>query len=262
MNFQFSRLMLILGFAFLYLPILTLIIYSFNASRLVTYWGGWSTHWYHELFSDQAIINAAWLTIRIGACASTVAIVLGTMLAVALKQYRFFKSKTLLYSMSIAPIILPDVISGLALLLLFVSLEKVIGWPAQQGFNTILIAHITFCTAYASIVIQSRFNSLDRSLEEAALDLGAGPIKTFFTITLPQLTSGIVAAWLLAFTLSMDDVVITTFVSGPSNTTLPMYIFSTVKTGSSPELNALATILILIVASILIVGAFIKKNIK
>lgn len=252
------RLMLFIGLTFLYLPITTLILYSFNRSRLVTYWGGFSTHWYHVLFHDQIIINAALLTLKIAAIASTVAIILGTMLSVALKRYRRFKGKTLLTSMSISPIILPDVISGLALLLLFVSLEKLIGWPAQQGFNTILIAHITFCTAYASIVIQSRFNSLDHSLEEAALDLGAGPTQTFFSITLPQLLTGIIAAWLLAFTLSIDDVVITSFVSGPSSTTLPMAIFSSVKTGSTPELNALASILILIVAILLITAGITK----
>jgi len=255
-------LILLIGLAFLYTPILVLIINSFNQSRLVSYWGGWSFQWYKTLIHDQDVLSAAWLTLRLAFSASSIAIVLATLLAVILKRYKHFSGKTFIYAMSISPIILPDVVSGLALLLLFVSLERLIHWPSTEGFDTILIAHITFCTAYASIIIQSRFASLDKSLEEAALDLGASPTKTFFWITLPQLFPSLLAAWLLGFTLSIDDVVITTFVSGPSNTTLPMYIFSTVKTGTTPELNALATVMILIIAGLLIMGSCFKKNIK
>lgn len=256
----FLNLFLFLGFIFLYAPIVVLVIYSFNSSRLVTYWGGWSLHWYHVLFHDSDVISAAWLSIRLATVASTIAIVLGTMLSIALRKYRRFKGKTFLYSLSVAPIILPDVVSGLALLLLFVSLESLIGWPSTQGFNTILMAHVTFCTAYASIVIQSRLVNLDPALEEAAQDLGASPARTFFYITLPQLMPGLVAAWLLSFTLSIDDVVITTFVAGPSSTTLPMYIFSTVKTGVTPELNALATLLIAIAGIGLLCAFCLRKK--
>lgn len=254
------NLYLLIGFIFLYLPILILVLYSFNASRLVTFWGGWSLHWYQVLFHDDNVISAAWLSIRIACVASSIAICLGTMLAVVLRKYRSFRGKTLLYGMSVAPIILPDVVSGLSLLLLFVSLESLIGWPSTQGFNTILMAHITFCTAYASIVIQTRLSNLDPALEEAAQDLGASPSQTFFWVTLPQLVPALMAAWLLSFTLSIDDVVITTFVAGPSSTTLPMYLFSTVKTGVTPELNAIASILIGIVVLGLVVAGFFKRQ--
>lgn len=253
-------LYLILGFVFLYAPIVVLVLYSFNKSQLVTYWGGFSLRWYHQLFHDWTVIDAALLSIKIATLASSIAVVLGTMLAVILRKYRRFRGKTFLYSLTVAPIIMPDVVSGLSLLLLFVSLESLIGWPSTQGFNTILMAHITFCTAYASIVIQSRLVGLDPALEEAAQDLGASPTRTFFSITLPQLLPGLIAAWLLSFTLSIDDVVITTFVAGPSSTTLPMYIFSTVKTVATPELNAVASILISIVVFGLVIAGLIRRR--
>lgn len=248
------RIALILGMCFLYIPIITLIVYSFNRSDIVTLWGGWSLRWYSTLVHDNNLLSAFWLSIRIGVTASTIAVVLGTMLAVAFSRYGYFKGRTFLYGMSITPLVMPNVITGLSLLLMFVSLQTLIGWPVEQGFLTILIAHTTFCTAYAVIVIQSRLMNLDRSTEEAAMDLGARPTKTFFWITLPQIFTALVVAWLLGFTLSLDDLVITSFVSGPSTTTLPMYIYATIKNNITPEINALATVLISLVLILLLVG--------
>jgi putrescine transport system permease protein len=251
------RIWLVVGMAFLYIPMLTLIIYSFNNSDIVTLWGGWSLKWYATLAQDDTILSAAWLSIRIGVMASTAAVILGTMLAVAFNRYGPFRGKTLLYGMAITPLMMPDVITGLSLLLMFVSLQTMIGWPVEQGFATILIAHTTFCVAYAVIVIQARLGSLDRSIEEAAMDLGAKPVKTFFYITLPQVFPSLVVAWLLSFTLSIDDLVITSFVSGPDTTTLPMYIYSSIRNNITPEINALATFLILFVLIALLIGSFL-----
>lgn len=258
----FLRIWLVIGLAFLYIPILTLVIYSFNDSDIVTLWGGWSGHWYVDLVHDDDIIAAAWLSIRIGVLASTLAVIFGTMLALAFSRYGHFRGRTFLYGMSITPLMMPDVITGLSLLLMFVGLQSLIGWPGQQGFLTILIAHTTFCTAYAVIVIQSRLANLDRSTEEAAMDLGARPTKTFFWITLPQVFASLVVAWLLSFTLSIDDLVITSFVSGPTTTTLPMYIYSSVKNNVTPEINALATVMIAIIAVFLVIGFAIMKHWK
>ena len=235
------------GIVFLYFPILVLIVYSFNHSRLVTVWGGFSGHWYNVLFHDQALLQAAWLSVRLAVSASTIAMILGTMVAVALTRFGPFKTRGLLYGMALTPLVVPDIITGIALLLVFVGLKNLIGWPSVMSFPTMLIAHVTFCTAYASIAIQARLVGLDRSIDEAAMDLGAKPSKTFFHITLPQMMPSLVAAWLLSFTLSIDDLVITSFVSGPGSTTLPMLIFSEVKTGVTPEINALATMMILLV---------------
>lgn len=235
------------GIAFLYFPIIVLVTYSFNSSRLVTVWGGFSGHWYDVLIHDQALLQAAWLSIRLGVSAATVAVILGTMISVALTRFGPFKTRGLLYGMALTPLVMPDIITGIALLLVFVGLKNFIGWPSVMSFPTILIAHITFCTAYASVAIQARLVSLDKSIDEAAMDLGARPSKTFFQITLPQMIPSLIAAWLLSFTLSIDDLVITSFVSGPGSTTLPMLIFSEVKTGVTPEINALATVMILLV---------------
>jgi putrescine transport system permease protein len=237
-----------LGFAFLYAPIVSLVIFSFNESELVTVWSGFSTKWYGELFSDPQLIGAALLSLQVAALSASIALVLGTLAAVALVRFRRFKGRTLFSGMVSAPLVMPDVITGLALLLLFVAMESTLGWPQGRGMLTIVIAHATFCTAYVCVVVQSRLSDFDRSLEEAAMDLGASPVRTFFDITLPIIAPALVSGWLLGFTLSLDDLVIASFVSGPGSSTLPMVIFSKVKLGVSPYVNALATIIIGIVA--------------
>lgn len=236
------------GFVFLYAPILSLIFFSFNESRLVTVWTGFSTKWYGELFQNRQILDAAKLSLFIAAISASVALVFGTMAAIALTRFRRFKGRTLLTGMITAPLVMPDVITGLSLLLLFVSMRGLFGWPAQAGAPTIIIAHITFCMAFVTIVVQSRLADLDVSLEEAAQDLGARPFRVFFNITLPIISPALVSAWLLAFTLSLDDLVIASFVSGPGASTLPMVIFSKIRLGVSPDINALASIIIGIVA--------------
>ncbi|MDF2691257.1 MAG: binding--dependent transport system inner rane component family protein [Gammaproteobacteria bacterium] len=251
---------LTLGLLFLYLPIIMMIIYSFNASTLVNIWGGWTTSWYHVLAQDDDLISAALLSIQVAVTASTIALVLGTMIAVVIKRYGVFKGRNFFYGMSITPIVMPDVVTGLSLLLLFVGMNEFIGFPNSYGFITIVIGHTTFCTAYATIVIQARLGSIDRSIEEAAMDLGARPTKTFFWITLPQIASSLVAAWLLSFTLSIDNLVITSFISGPSSTTLPLFIYSTIRNGVTPEINALATIMISIVILGLVSGAWLLNK--
>ncbi len=245
-TFIFS--MLCFGFAFLYIPILLVIIYSFNDSRLVTVWGGWSIRWYIELLNNENILNAALLSFRIAAISATVATIFGTMAGLILARLRAFKGRMLFTGMIAAPLVMPEVITGLALLLLFVSLQNLIGWPSQRGMNTITIAHITFSMAYVAVIIQSRLIEINESLEEAALDLGARPARVIWDITLPIILPAMVSGWLLAFTLSLDDLVISSFVSGPGATTLPMLIFSKVRLGIAPDINALATILILLVA--------------
>jgi len=237
-----------LGFAFLYLPILSLVVFSFNESRLVTVWSGFSTKWYGELFADPQMLGAARLSFIIAGISATIALVLGTLVAVALVRFKRFRGRTVLAGTVSAPLVMPDVITGLALLLLFVAMEATLGWPAGRGIVTIIIAHSTFCMAYVTVVVQSRLADLDASLEEAAQDLGATPVRVFFDITLPIIAPALVSGWLLAFTLSLDDLVIASFVSGPGSSTLPMIIFSKVKLGVSPDVNALATIIIGIVA--------------
>ena len=237
-----------LGFVFLYVPIISLIVYSFNESKLVTVWTGFSTKWYGELFRDPQILNAAWLSLQIAAISATLSLVLGTLAAVALSRFQKFRGRTLMTGMVTAPLVMPDVITGLSLLLLFVSMESMFGWPAGRGVLTIVIAHATFCMAFVAVVVQSRLTDLDNSLEEAAQDLGATPLRVFFDITLPIISPALVSGWLLAFTLSLDDLVIASFVSGPGSSTLPMVIFSKIRLGVSPDVNALATIIIVIVA--------------
>jgi putrescine transport system permease protein len=235
------------GYAFLYVPIVTLVAYSFNASDRVTVWQGFSTRWYAALLQDQQILSAAWLSLKIGVIAATLATALGLMGGYIMVRYGRFRSRGLFSAMLAAPLVVPEVITGLSLLMLFVALQSMIGWPAARGMTTITIAHITFCTAYVAVVVQSRLAQLDPSLEEAAMDLGARPWRTFFLVTVPLLAPGLVAGWLLAFTLSIDDLVIASFVSGPGASTLPMVIFSKVRLGLSPEINALATLLIVAV---------------
>jgi len=243
----------ILGFVFLYAPIISLVVFSFNANRLVTVWSGFSLASYSSLWQDPQLLSAALLSFQIAAIAATIALVLGTLCAYALVRFRRFRGKTILQVTVSAPLVMPDVITGIALLLLFVSMQAIIGWPSQRGVLTIVIAHATFCTAYVTVVVQSRLTDLDLSLEEAAMDLGATPVRVFFDITLPIIAPALISGWLLAFTLSLDDLVIASFVSGPGSSTLPMVIFSKIRLGVAPEVNAMATIIIGFVAA----GVFI-----
>ena len=247
------------GFAFLYVPIVSLIVYSFNESKLVTVWGGFSAKWYGELLRDEQILQAAWLSLRIAVVNATGAVILGTLAGFVLARMGRFRGRLLLTGMTTAPLVMPEVITGLSLLLLFVALQDLVGWPAGRGVTTITIAHITFSMAFVAVVIQSRLSSIDESVEEAALDLGARPAKVFFVITLPIIAPALVSGWLLSFTMSLDDLVIASFVSGPGSSTLPMVIFSKVRLGVNPEINALATILVLVVATG-IVGAGVIMN--
>lgn len=254
MKIRFTPVMALLGFIFLYGPIFSLVIYSFNKSKLVTVWGGWSTKWYAELFANEQIMSAAWLSLKIGVIAATVATVLGTMMAMVLVRFKKVRGRGMMGGMVTGPLVMPDVIIGLSLLLLFVAMQSMFGWPAGRGLTTILIAHITFCMAFVTVVVQSRLSDMDDAIEEAALDLGASPTRVFFDITLPMITPALISGWLLAFTLSLDDLVISSFVSGPGATTLPMVIFSKVRLGVSPDVNALAALIILVV-SLGIIGA-------
>ncbi|MEH6575536.1 MAG: ABC transporter permease subunit [Amphritea sp.] len=235
------------GFLFLYAPIISLIVYSFNKSKLVTVWGGWSLKWYTELFKNDQIIEAALLSLKIAFISASLAVVLGTMAGFVLTRMRF-RGKMILSGWITAPLVMPEVITGLSLLLLFVAMEGLFGWPAGRGTGTIIIAHTTFCMAYVAVIVQSRLAQMDETLEEAAMDLGAKPSSLFFLVTLPLIAPAIISGWLLSFTLSLDDLVIASFVSGPGNSTLPMVIFSKVRLGVTPEVNALATIMIAIVA--------------
>ena len=248
----FSRTALVLGLVFLYVPIVSMIVYSFNNSRLVTVWDAAHSptlKWYGVLFSDGEVLDAAWLSLRVAICAATVSTILGTLAGTALARFGAFRGRSLLVGMTTAPIVMPEVISGLSLLLLFVALEQAIGWPRGLGAITITLAHISFCMAYVTVVIQSRLAGFDESLEEAAQDLGARPAKVFWRITLPLILPAVLAGWLLAFTLSWDDLVISQFVAGPGSSTLPMVIFSKVRLGVSPDVNALATLMVSVVAS-------------
>ncbi|WP_188259223.1 ABC transporter permease subunit [Azospirillum tabaci] len=248
------------GYAFLYVPIALLIFYSFNESRLVTVWGGFSTKWYAELLQNDQLLGAAWLSLKVAAMSATASVVLGTVAGLALARFGRFRGRTLFGGMITAPLVMPEVITGLSLLLLFVALEQAIGWPDGRGMTTITIAHTTFTMAYVAVIIQSRLVSLDESLEEAAMDLGARPAKVFFVITLPIIAPAIVSGWLLAFTLSLDDVVVASFVSGPGSTTLPMVIFSSVKFGISPQINALATLMMVVVATGIFIASLVMAR--
>jgi putrescine transport system permease protein len=248
----FTRSALVLGLVFLYLPILSMIVFSFNNSRLVTVWD--TAHsptlkWYVALMSNEQILRAAWLSIRIALISASAAVVLGTLAGMSLARLGAFRGRMLLAGMTTAPIVMPEVITGLSLLLLFVAMGQLIGWPKGVGAVTITLAHITFCMAYVTVVVQSRLSGFDEALEEAAMDLGARPLQVFFRITLPLILPAIASGWLLAFTLSWDDLVITQFVAGPGSSTLPMVIFSKVRFGVTPDVNALATIMVLIVAT-------------
>lgn len=241
-----------IGFLFLYVPIISLIVFSFNESPLVTKWSGFSLRWYIALFNDSALLNAAWLSFRIAGLTATAAVIIGTWVGYVLARMGRFRGFTVYIGMISAPLVIPEVVLGISLLILFVEMRGALGWPAENGMFTIWIGHTTLCMAYVAVIIQSRIHDLDRSLEEAALDLGATPLKVFFAITLPLIAPALAAAWLLAFTLSLDDVIIASFLSGPGFTTLPMEVFSRVRLGLRPEVNALATLLILVVGACVI----------
>ena len=250
----FNITSVVIGFAFLYIPILLLVIYSFNESRLVTVWAGFSTRWYVEMFNNQGLMDAAWVTIRVALLSATVATVLGTLAALALVRYTRFTGRTLFTGMVYAPLVMPEVITGLSLLLLFVSINM------DRGFWTVTLAHITFSLCFVAVVVQSRLVSFDMSLEEAAQDLGCTPFEAFWKVTLPVIFPAVIAGWMLAFTLSLDDLVIASFTSGPGATTLPMKIYSQVRLGVTPEINAVCTILIALVAIGVITTTLVNKR--
>ena len=248
------------GIAFLYLPMVVLVAYSFNASALASVWGGFSTQWYVELVHNRQVLTAAALSLEVAALASTGALLLGTLAAIALVRFARFRGRLLLTGMVNAPLVMPEIITGITQLLLFVSMLQLIGWPSR-GLTTIVIAHVVFCTAYVTVTVQSRLASADRSLEEAAMDLGATPFRAFVDVTLPIIAPALVSSWLLSFTLSLDDLVISSFVSGPRSSTLPMVIYSKVKLGVSPDINALASLIITFVgACILIAGYLVRRS--
>jgi putrescine transport system permease protein len=245
------------GLAFLYIPMVLLIIYSFNYSKLVPVWGGWSIRWYKVLFQSEEVWEAVALSLKVATVNACFATLLGTLAGLALVRFGSFKGRTLFSGMITAPLVMPEVITGLSLLLLFITLKELIGWPDKRGFTTITIAHITFSMAYVAVIIQSRLAGMSQDLEEAAQDLGAKPFRVMIDITMPLIAPGMLAGWLLAFTLSLDDLVIATFVSGPGATTMPMLIYSRVRLGLRPDINALATIIIVVVAIGIILAGWI-----
>jgi putrescine transport system permease protein len=250
---RFNLASLTLGLVLLYLPIVILVIYSFNASRLVNVWGGWSLHWYREFFNDEAMIDAAWMSLRVAASSATIATVLGTLAAVALSRGEGFRGRTLFSGSLYAPLVMPEVITGLSLLLLFVAIN------AERGFWTVTVAHTTLTMCFVAVVVQSRLTSLDRSLEEAAMDLGCDPVRAFVMVTLPLIVPAIAAGWMLAFTLSLDDLVIASFTTGPGSETLPIRIYSEVKLGVNPEINAICTLVIALIAVVIVVASLVSK---
>ncbi|NCF74209.1 MAG: ABC transporter permease subunit [Gammaproteobacteria bacterium] len=251
------------GYAFLYIPLISVVIYSFNDSSLSAVWGGFSTRWYSELFRNTQVLDALFLSVKIAVTSATLATILGTMAGLALARFGRFKGRTFFSGMISSPMVMPEVITGLSLLLLFVTLQQLTGWPGQRGFSTITIAHTTFSMAYVAIIVQSRLVAMDESLEEAAMDLGGRPLRVVFDITLPLIAPAMIAGWLLAFTLSLDDLVIASFVSGPGSTTLPMLIFSKVKLGVSPDINALASIIIAAVSlGVVVAWIAMRRNAK
>jgi putrescine transport system permease protein len=258
-----SPTVLVLGFAFLYLPILSMVVFSFNASRLVTVWDALHSptlKWYAELFGNDQILAAAWLSLRIAAMNASAAVVLGTLAGFALARYGRFGGRSLLAALTTAPLVMPEIITGLSLLLLFVAMQQLIGWPTRRGATTITLAHISFSLSYVAVIVQARLAGFDGSLEEAALDLGARPMAVFRRITLPLIMPALVSGWLLSFTLSWDDVVISQFVAGPGSSTLPMVVFSKVRLGVSPDVNALATLMVGTVGIIVVVSTLLLQR--
>lgn len=263
----FLPVLVALGFVFLYAPILSLIVFSFNESRLVTVWGGFSTRWYGQLFNDPQILGSAWISLKVAVWSASLATIIGTLGAFVLTRMPRFWGRLLLMGMLTAPLVMPEVITGLSLLLMFVATERVLDgfWLTQglfpaRGVVTVIIAHTTFCSAFVAVIAQSRLRDMDESLEEAARDLGAGPVRVFFDITLPVIAPALVSGWLLAFTLSLDDLVIASFTSGPGSSTLPMVIFSKVRLGVSPDVNALATLIIAAVTVAVVIAGFLLRR--
>ena len=247
------------GFAFLYVPIVSMIVFSFNKSRLATVWGGFSTEWYGRLLDNELVMEAAALSLEIAFVSATFATVLGTMAGIALARFKRFRGRSLFSGMVTAPLIMPEVITGISMLMMFIVMAELIGWPSERGFTTITLAHITFSMTYVATVVQSRLSEADVSIEEAALDLGSRPWQVLLDITLPVISPAIVTGWLLAFTISLDDVVITSFTTGPGSTTLPILIWSKVKLGVTPDINALATIMVVVVG-IVVIAASLSMN--
>ena len=247
-RFGFSKLMLVLGLLFIYLPMLILVIYSFNASKLVTVWGGWSIKWYVGLLDNTQLMGSVMRSLEIACYTAVAAVALGTLAAFVLTRVTRFKGRTLFGGLVTAPLVMPEVITGLSLLLLFVAMAQMIGWPQERGIVTIWIAHTTFCAAYVAVVVSARLRELDLSIEEAAMDLGARPWKVFFLITIPMIAPSLAAGGMMSFALSLDDLVLASFVSGPGSTTLPMEVFSAVRLGVKPEINAVASLILLVVS--------------
>ncbi|ETF07528.1 MULTISPECIES: ABC transporter permease subunit [Pseudomonas] len=247
-RFNFSKFMLIFGLMFIYLPMLILVIYSFNASKLVTVWGGWSIKWYVGLLDNTQLMGSVLRSLEIACYTAIAAVALGTLAAFVLTRVTRFKGRTLFGGLVTAPLVMPEVITGLSLLLLFVAMAQLIGWPQERGIVTIWIAHTTFCAAYVAVVVSARLRELDLSIEEAAMDLGAKPFKVFFLITIPMIAPSLAAGGMMSFALSLDDLVLASFVSGPGSTTLPMEVFSAVRLGVKPEINAVASLILLAVS--------------
>lgn len=265
MKVKSSNVVLFIGYLFLYLPLLCVAIFSFNGSRYIYAWGGFSLKWYKALLSDSIVLSATWTSIKIACIAATFSVILGTIAAIVISRFPRFRGKTFFVGAVTTPLVMPDIVMGLSSLMLFIGMEKFFGWPSGRGITTVIITHITFTISYIVMIVQARLSDLDRSIEEAALDLGASPLKVFFVITLPMILPAIIAGWLLAFALSVDDVVISSFVAGPGSTTLPMVIFSSLRFGISPQMNALATILITLLSIGVIIAAismYQRKNLK
>ena len=259
-RFGFSRLMLVLGLLFIYAPMLILVIYSFNASKLVTVWGGWSVKWYVGLLDNTQLMGSVVRSLEIACYTAIAAVVLGTLAAFVLTRVTRFKGRTLFGGLVTAPLVMPEVITGLSLLLLFVAMAQMIGWPQERGLVTIWIAHTTFCAAYVAVVVSARLRELDLSIEEAAMDLGARPWKVFFLITIPMIAPSLGAGGMMSFALSLDDLVLASFVSGPGSTTLPMEVFSAVRLGVKPEINAVASLILLVVSLVTFLVWFFSRR--
>ncbi|CAI8963334.1 putrescine ABC transporter membrane subunit PotI [Pseudomonas sp. IT-P74] len=259
-RFRFSSLMLVLGLLFIYLPMLILVIYSFNASKLVTVWGGWSIKWYVGLLDNSQLMGSVVRSLEIACYTAVAAVALGTLAAFVLTRITRFKGRTLFGGLVTAPLVMPEVITGLSLLLLFVAMAQMIGWPQERGIVTIWIAHTTFCAAYVAVVVSARLRELDLSIEEAAMDLGARPWKVFFLITIPMIAPSLAAGGMMSFALSLDDLVLASFVSGPGSTTLPMEVFSAVRLGVKPEINAVASLILLAVSIVTFMVWFFSRR--
>ena len=259
-RFGFAKFMLIFGLTFIYLPMLILVIYSFNASKLVTVWGGWSIKWYVGLLDNSQLMGSVLRSLEIACYTAVAAVALGTLAAFVLTRITHFKGRTLFGGLVTAPLVMPEVITGLSLLLLFVAMAQMIGWPQERGIVTIWIAHTTFCAAYVAVVVSARLRELDLSIEEAAMDLGARPWKVFFLITIPMIAPSLAAGGMMSFALSLDDLVLASFVSGPGSTTLPMEVFSAVRLGVKPEINAVASLILLAVSLVTFLVWFFSRR--